>query len=100
MTFARDHEELLAFLLGQMVKERVRMHQAYHYEQPDHVTVKITDFDKKVRLKLLSVFSWMLTDGATLGTRSRNLRYCAVPQVEAVCCQRLHRHERCHPQGI
>jgi DNA replication licensing factor MCM2 len=48
MTFARDHEELLAFILGQMVKDRVRMYQAQHYEQPDHVTVKVSDLDAKV----------------------------------------------------
>ena len=50
MTFARDHEELLAFILGQMVKEKVRVYQAYHYEQPEHVTVKVSDLDVRVCL--------------------------------------------------
>ncbi|KZV78893.1 MCM-domain-containing protein [Exidia glandulosa HHB12029] len=49
MTFARDHEELLAFVLGQMVKEKVRAYQAYHYEQPDHVTVKVADLDTRAK---------------------------------------------------
>lgn len=54
MTFARDHEELLAFILGQMVKEKVRVYQAYHNEQPEHVTVKVSDLD--VRAKEHEIF--------------------------------------------
>lgn len=45
---ARDHEELLSFLLGQIVKEKVRMYQFRRHEQPDSVTVKITELDERV----------------------------------------------------
>ncbi|KAF8532503.1 MCM2/3/5 family-domain-containing protein [Gautieria morchelliformis] len=46
---ARDHEELLSFLLGQIVKERVRMYQFRRHEQPDSVTVKVADLDERAK---------------------------------------------------
>jgi len=47
---AKDHEELLAFLLGQIVKERVRIHQMRKREQPDKVSVKVSELDERVCL--------------------------------------------------
>jgi len=44
---ARDHEELLSFLLGQIVKERVCMHQLRRHEQPESVKVNDTDLDER-----------------------------------------------------
>lgn len=49
LTQARDHEELLSFLLGQLVKDKVRLHQLQRHEQPDLVTVKVAELDERVR---------------------------------------------------
>jgi len=49
LSHARDHEELLAFLLGQIVKERVRMHQLRKREQPSKVTVKVAELDERAK---------------------------------------------------
>ncbi|KZS89020.1 MCM-domain-containing protein [Sistotremastrum niveocremeum HHB9708] len=46
---ARDHEELLAFLLGQLVKDKVRMYQAQRYEQPERVSVKVSELDERAK---------------------------------------------------
>jgi len=46
---ARDHEELLAYLLGQMVKEKARLYQYQRYSQPDLVTVKLADLEERAR---------------------------------------------------
>ncbi|CCA73696.1 probable DNA replication licensing factor (nimQ) [Serendipita indica DSM 11827] len=39
LSHARDHEELLAFLLGQMIKDKVRQHQLVTGSAPDRVVV-------------------------------------------------------------
>ena len=48
LTQAKDHEELLAFLLGQIVKEKARLYQAQRYEQPELITVKTAELDDRV----------------------------------------------------
>ncbi|EKM53999.1 uncharacterized protein PHACADRAFT_97745 [Phanerochaete carnosa HHB-10118-sp] len=49
LTQARDHEELLAFLLGQVVKEKVRLFQVQRHQQPDFVTVKASELDERAK---------------------------------------------------
>ena len=48
MTQARDYEELLAFLLGQIVKEKARFHQLQRHEQPELISVKLAELDERV----------------------------------------------------
>lgn len=48
LTQARDHEELLAFLLGQVVKEKARFYQLQRYQQPDKILVKVSELDERV----------------------------------------------------
>ena len=48
LTQARDHEELLAFLLGQLVKEKARFYQLQRLQQPDVVTVRTAELEEKV----------------------------------------------------
>ncbi|KAI0745092.1 MCM-domain-containing protein [Earliella scabrosa] len=49
LTQARDHEELLAFLLGQIVKEKARFYQLQHYQQPESITVKVSELDERAK---------------------------------------------------
>ena len=53
LTQARDHEELLSFLLGQIVKEKVRLFQLQRHQQPDSVTVKVAELDERVRVSAI-----------------------------------------------
>ncbi|KAI0029089.1 MCM2/3/5 family-domain-containing protein [Vararia minispora EC-137] len=46
---AKDHEELLAFLLGQLVKDRARFYQLQRRQQPDLVTVKASELDERAK---------------------------------------------------
>jgi len=46
---ARDHEELLAFVLGQIVKEKVRMYVLQNEEQPDRVTIKVDELNDRAK---------------------------------------------------
>lgn len=52
LTQAKDHEELLSFLLGQIVKEKVRYYQLQHHEQPDKVSINVSELDEKASLAL------------------------------------------------
>ncbi|KAL1942774.1 hypothetical protein VTO73DRAFT_5014 [Trametes versicolor] len=75
LTQARDHEELLAFLLGQIVKEKARYYQLQRHSQPDSVTVKTTELDERakehdiydtnpfLRSKLFAANGYKLKDG-------------------------------------
>lgn len=49
LTQARDYEELLAFLLGQIVKEKARFHQLQRHEQPELITVKMSELDERAK---------------------------------------------------
>lgn len=48
LTQARDHEELLAFVLGQIVKEKARFYQLQRRQQPDAISVKTSELDERV----------------------------------------------------
>jgi DNA replication licensing factor MCM2 len=39
---------LLAFLLGGLVKDKARFHQLRKYEQPELVTVKLSELEERV----------------------------------------------------
>ncbi|KAF8135696.1 MCM-domain-containing protein [Boletus edulis] len=47
LTQARDYEELLAFILGQLVKEKARLHQLQRREQPDLVTIRVSELEER-----------------------------------------------------
>ncbi|KAI0694356.1 MCM2/3/5 family-domain-containing protein [Cytidiella melzeri] len=76
LTQARDHEELLAFLLGQIVKEKVHLYQLQRRDQPASVTVKVTELDERakehdifdtapfLRSKLFVTNGYKIADGA------------------------------------
>jgi DNA replication licensing factor MCM2 len=49
LTQARDHEELLAFLLGQIVKDKARFFQLQRHRQPELVTVAVAELEERVR---------------------------------------------------
>ncbi|TBU30210.1 MCM-domain-containing protein [Dichomitus squalens] len=49
LTQARDHEELLAFILGQIVKEKARFYQLQRHEQPELVTIKVSELDERAK---------------------------------------------------
>jgi len=49
VTLEQDHEELLSFLLGQIVKEKTRAYQAQKYAQPDRVTVKTAELEERAK---------------------------------------------------
>ncbi|KAG6845873.1 MCM DNA helicase complex subunit [Tephrocybe sp. NHM501043] len=49
LTQSKDHEELLAFLLGGMIKDKARFHQLQRHEQPELVTVKLTDLEERAK---------------------------------------------------
>ncbi|KAF9529400.1 MCM2/3/5 family-domain-containing protein [Crepidotus variabilis] len=49
LTQSKDHEELLAFLLGGLVKDKARMHQLRRHEQPEKVTVKLSELEEKAK---------------------------------------------------
>ena len=48
VTLEQDHEELLSFLLGQIVKEKTRTYQAQKYAQPERVTVPTAELEERV----------------------------------------------------
>jgi DNA replication licensing factor MCM2 len=50
LTQSRDHEELLAFLLGQLVKDKARYYQLQKHQQPQLVTVKMSELEERVRI--------------------------------------------------
>ena len=58
LTQSKDHEELLAFLLGGIVKDKARYHQLQRHEQPERITVKVSELDERVRL---SIYHLLLT---------------------------------------
>ncbi|TBU53779.1 MCM-domain-containing protein [Dichomitus squalens] len=49
LTQARDHEELLAFILGQIVKEKARFYQLQRHQQPELVTIKVSELDERAK---------------------------------------------------
>lgn len=49
LTQARDHEELLAFILGQVVKEKARFYQLQRHQQPDVISIKTSELDERAK---------------------------------------------------
>ncbi|KAJ7924903.1 MCM-domain-containing protein [Mycena leptocephala] len=49
LTQSKDHEELLAFLLGGLVKDKARLHQLQRHEQPELVTVKLSELEGRAK---------------------------------------------------
>jgi len=49
LTQARDHEELLAFLLGQIVKDKARFFQLQRHRQPELVSVAVAELDERAK---------------------------------------------------
>ncbi|KZV66830.1 MCM-domain-containing protein [Peniophora sp. CONT] len=49
LTQAKDHEELLAFILGQLVKDKARTYQLTRHQQPDRVSVKVSELDERAK---------------------------------------------------
>jgi len=50
LTQSRDHEELLSFLLGQLVKDKARFYQLQRHQQPELVSIKVSELDERVRI--------------------------------------------------
>lgn len=46
---ATDHEELLSFLLGQLIKERVQLHRHQRGENPEKVAIKINQLESRAK---------------------------------------------------
>ncbi|RDB25014.1 DNA replication licensing factor mcm2 [Hypsizygus marmoreus] len=49
LTQSKDHEELLAFLLGGIIKDKARFHQLQKHEQPELVTVKLSELEERAK---------------------------------------------------
>jgi DNA replication licensing factor MCM2 len=46
---ATDHEELLSFLLGQIVKEKVQLHRHQRGENPASVQIKVSQLETRAK---------------------------------------------------
>ncbi|EMD37775.1 hypothetical protein CERSUDRAFT_105677 [Gelatoporia subvermispora B] len=46
---ARDHEELLSYILGQIVKEKARFFQLQRHQQPEFITIKVSELDERAK---------------------------------------------------
>ncbi|CAK5281579.1 unnamed protein product [Mycena citricolor] len=49
LTQSKDHEELLAFLLGGLVKDKARLHQLQFRETPKSVVVKLAELEARAK---------------------------------------------------
>ncbi|KAF7315586.1 DNA helicase [Mycena indigotica] len=49
LTQSKDHEELLAFLLGGLVKDKARLYQLQRHEQPTLVSVKLSELEARAK---------------------------------------------------
>ncbi|KAF9070638.1 MCM-domain-containing protein [Rhodocollybia butyracea] len=49
LTQSKDHEELLAFLLGNIVKEKARFHMLQRHEQPELIQIKVKDLEERAK---------------------------------------------------
>lgn len=48
LTQSKDHEELLAFLLGGLIKDKAKFYQLQRHEQPELVTVRLSELEERV----------------------------------------------------
>ena len=46
---AADHEELLAFVLGQIIKDKVQLYRHQRGENPPSVTVKVNQLETRAK---------------------------------------------------
>jgi hypothetical protein len=76
LTQARDHEELLSFLLGQIVKEKARFFQLQRHQQPELVSVNTSELDERVcnRVALDTPRTQVVDDDVSL-PRPKNTRF-------------------------
>ncbi|KAF9012404.1 MCM2/3/5 family-domain-containing protein [Cyathus striatus] len=49
LTQSKDHEELLSFLLGGLIKDKARFYQLQRHEQPEFVEVKVHDLEERAK---------------------------------------------------
>ncbi|KAF9518139.1 hypothetical protein BS47DRAFT_1290112 [Hydnum rufescens UP504] len=49
VTLEQDHEELLSFLLGQIIKEKARSYQATKRQAPPKISVKTSELEERAR---------------------------------------------------
>lgn len=56
LTQSKDHEELLSFLLGGLVKDKARFYQLQRHEQPELVTIQVSELEERVSLTHKSIF--------------------------------------------
>jgi len=49
ITLEQDHEELLSFLLGQIIKEKARSYQATRRQPPSKVSVKTSELEERAK---------------------------------------------------
>ena len=95
LTQARDHEELLAFILGQIIKEKVREYQLTRNQQPNVISVKVSQLEERVRLIFLRCECHLSScHHCNTGKGTRHLRRRSVPPVEAVRGEWLHARGR------
>ncbi len=88
LTQSKDHEELLAFLLGNLVKEKARYHMLQRHEQPESIVVKLKELEARVLFFHATADFWTLM-ATFAGQRTRNLRRVAFHSFEAFLNQRI-----------
>ncbi|KAF8743961.1 hypothetical protein AX14_013363 [Amanita brunnescens Koide BX004] len=49
LTQSKDHEELLSFLLGGLVKDKARFYQLQRHEQPELVTIQVSELEERAK---------------------------------------------------
>ena len=56
----------MAYLLGQIVKDKVRFYQIQHHEQPEKVSIDVTELDERVSVprSFFSIYSLTATSQA------------------------------------
>lgn len=68
LTQSKDHDELLAFLLGNIIKDRARYLQLSRHTQPELVTIKISELEERVRDTC-----WLREYHLTVGCRPKSM---------------------------
>jgi Predicted ATPase involved in replication control, Cdc46/Mcm family len=87
LTQSRDHEELLAFLLGQLVKDKARFYQLQRHQQPELVTVKLSELEERVCIVVVIRQVTINELIFLLGKGTRHFRYGAVFAVKTIFYQ-------------
>lgn len=70
-------------MLGQVVKEKARYYQLQRHQQPDLITVKISELDERVRGSFC-FFTRAVLMSSVAGEGARHLRNGAVLALEAI----------------